>query len=151
MHAHRIPEDPPKARRRFPRELLVVALGSLLVLAVLLVPDLMPPPDETTPPVVALHGRILSIAAPDPTSLDEGGPPVPTGKVEIIDGERKGEVLDAQIEGPGGTQLIGDYKPGDEVVVTITRSADETAPYIAVADRWRTLPLEAWSGSLPWP
>ena len=124
----------------------MVVLGSLLVLAVLLLPDLMPPPDETSPPVVALHGRIVSVALPDPTKVDEGAPPVPTAKVEIIEGERQGEILDAQIEGPGGSQLIGDYKPGDEVVVSITRSADESAPYIAVADRWRTLPLELLVG-----
>ena len=128
-------------RRRVPRELIVVVLGALLVLAVLLVPDLMPPPDETTPPVVALHGRIVSVALPDPTSVDEGAPPVPTAKVLILEGARQGEVLDAQIEGPGGSQLIGDYKPGDEVVVSITRSADEAAPYVAVADRWRVVPL----------
>ncbi len=152
MHAHPIPTDPPTDGRRripgtrLPRELLVVALGSLLVLVVLFLPDLMPPPDETTPPVVALHGRIVSIQAPDQTTVDEGGPPVPSARVEILDGARQGEVIDAQIEGPGGTQLIGDYKPGDEVVVTITRSADESAPYVAVADRWRTFPLGALVG-----
>ena len=107
----------------------------------MLLPDLMPPADDTTPPVVALHGRILSVEAPDPSGVAQGLPPVPTARVVILDGQRQGEVLDAQIEGPGGSQLIGDYKPGDEVVVSITRNEDGSAPYIAVADRWRVFPL----------
>ena len=124
----------------------MVALGSLLVLAVLLLPDLVPPPADTTPPVVALHGRIVSVSAPDPSSVETGAPPVPMARVEVIDGERKGDILDAQIEGPGGSQLIGDYKPGDEVVVSITRSDDGSPPYVAVADRWRVFPLQALVG-----
>ena len=143
MHAHPIPDDQPTPRRRVPRELLVVVLGALLVLAVMLLPDLMPPADDTTPPVVALHGRILSVEAPDPSSVAQGMPPVPTARVVILDGERQGQVLDAQIEGPGGSQLVGDYKPGDEVVVSITRNEDGSSPYIAVADRWRVFPLQA--------
>jgi uncharacterized membrane protein len=141
VHAHPVPDPTPPGRPRVPRELLVVLLGTLLVVGVLLLPDLVPPPDDGTPPVVALHGRIVSIAAPDADQVAVGAPPVPTARVLILEGERAGETLDAQIEGPGGSQLIGDYKPGDEVVVSITRSADEAEPYVAVADRWRVVPV----------
>lgn len=65
-----------------------------------------------------------------------------TARVEILDGPRAGEVVTAFMEGPGGSQLIADYQPGDEVVLTITQQANDPEPYIAVVDHWRIVPLQ---------
>jgi uncharacterized membrane protein len=77
----------------------------------------------------------------DPTSTDAGNAPVDTARVEILEGDRAGEILTAFMEGPGGSQLVADYRAGDEVVVTITQNAMDAEPYVAVADRWRIVPL----------
>jgi uncharacterized membrane protein len=126
-----------EARRQLP----VIAGGVLLVVLLMLLPDFAPASRDASVPVEAYHGRILEIVPPDPASTEAGTPPVATARVEIIEGERSGEVLTAFMEGPGGSQLVADYKPGDEVVVTITQNAVDAEPYVAVADRWRLAPL----------
>lgn len=124
------------------RQLLTVLGGLLLIGLVMLVPDLAPPPADDTPPVDALHGRILEIVPADRGSLDGGGPPVATARVEILEGPRTGEVLTAFLEGPGGSQVVAGYAAGDEVLVSITRAAEGDEPYVAVADRWRIPSLQ---------
>lgn len=115
------------------------AAGLALVLGLLAIPDLGPGPVPGYRPVDALHGRIESIAAaPDAT-----GPAAPRAKVRLIDGPRAGELVDAWLTGPGGSQLVADYRPGDEVVVTITQAADGGPPFVAITDRWR-LPALGW-------
>jgi uncharacterized membrane protein len=131
-----------EARRQLP----VIVGGVLLVVLLLLLPDLAPASADASVPVEALHGRILEIIPPDPASTEAGTPPVATARVEIIEGDRSGEVLTAFMEGPGGSQLVADYKPGDEVVVTITQNALGAEPYVAVADRWRIVPLQLLVG-----
>ena len=61
--------------------------------------------------------------------------------VLLLEGARAGEVLDAYLEGPGGSQVVANYAPGDEVVVAITK-AGRRRPYVAVADRWRVETLQ---------
>ncbi len=116
--------------------------GVLLTLVILLLPDLVPPPTDTSTPVEAYHGVILEIIPADPDGAETGRPPVPTARVEILEGDRAGEVLDAYLEGPGGSQVAAEYKPGDEVVLVITQSGTSTEPYVAVADRWRVETLQ---------
>ncbi len=127
-----------EARRQLP----VIVGGVLLVLVIMLLPDFAPASPDASVPVEAYHGRILEIVPADGSNTDQGTAPVDTARVEIIEGPRSGDVLTAFMEGPGGSQLVADYKPGDEVVLTITQSAFDAEPYVAVADRWRILPLQ---------
>jgi len=128
------------------RQLPAVLGGVLLILLILLLPDLGPPPTDESAPVQAFHGRILEIVPADPNGAETGRPPVDTARVEILEGERTGEVLDAYLEGPGGSQSVAGYAAGDEVVVTITTSGADPEPYVAVADRWRLVPLQLLIG-----
>lgn len=123
-------------------QLPAVLGGVLLILVILLLPDLVPPSTDTSPPVEAFHGVILEIIPADPDGADTGRPPVATARVEILEGERAGEVLDAYLEGPGGSQVVAGYAPGDEVVVAITQGGLTAEPYVAVADRWRVQTLQ---------
>ena len=113
-------------------------LGGLLLLAALwLIPD----PSLVRPGVEAValvHGRVLSIAAADPeTGLQ-------TARVEILDGERAGEEVTADLGtgaavGPGGPVAPEDvapaYAPGDDVVLQVSTTPD--GEFIAVSDLWR--------------
>ena len=128
------------------RQLQVIVGGVLLVLVIMLLPDFAPASPDASAPVEAYHGRILEIVPADPSSAEQGSAPVDTARVEIIEGERSGDVLTAFMEGPGGSQLVADYEPGDEVVLTITQNAFDAEPYVAVADRWRLLPLQLLVG-----
>ena len=64
-------------------------------------------------------------------------------KVTYLEGPQAGQTVDAYLVGPGGAQSVADYKPGDEVVVTISASPDAGAPFVSVSDRWR-LPVLGW-------
>jgi uncharacterized membrane protein len=123
-------------------QLPAVLGGVALTLLILLLPDLAPPATNPSQPVEAYHGVILEIVPADPDGAETGLPPVDTARVQILAGDRAGEVLDAYLEGPGGSQLVATYVPGDEVVVTITQSGTSTEPYVAVADRWRVETLQ---------
>jgi len=110
--------------------------GGLLLVALWLLPDLMPAP--TGPSTIELaHGRIETLL-PD---ADEGAPNV---RVEILDGPRAGTTLDGYAEGPSGAEDLPTYSPGDEVIVTI--SPGEPVPLVAVSDRWRAPALAAILG-----
>jgi uncharacterized membrane protein len=110
--------------------------GGLLLVALWLLPDLMPAP--TGPSTIELaHGRIEALL-PD---ADEGAPNV---RVAIVDGPRAGTTLDGYIEGPSGAKDLPAYSPGDEVIVTI--SPGEPVPLVAVSDRWRAPALAAILG-----
>lgn len=120
------------------RQLVTIAGGLILIAIVMALPVPTPPPAAGGAEVQALHGRILEIVPPSPDGTDQGRPPVPMARIVVLDGDRAGEVLEASLEGPGGTEVASGFMPGDEVVVSITRADAAAEPYVAVADRWRT-------------
>jgi uncharacterized membrane protein len=131
-----MPRDP------FQRHLIVVLFGLGLICLVLLLPDLSPHVSGQNGPVEAYRGRIEQISAP---ATDPGSdlPPVPMATVEILDGPRAGQHIDAYLTGPSGSQDTSTYAPGQEVVVTFTKTPDGSQDYIEVSDKWR-LPGLAW-------
>ena len=125
------------------RQLTVILGGVILIVLITLIPDLAPPSPDIGAPVEAYKGEILEIIPPDVGGSEAGGAPVFTAQVLLLDGALKGQTVTAFVEGPGGSQLVAAYAPGDQVVVTITQDANEAEPYIAVADRWRFEPIAA--------
>jgi uncharacterized membrane protein len=114
--------------RRFGPSL--VAIAAIVVIALL--PDFASQISSQNQAVETDHGRIQEIV---PQQSGEAFRP-PYANVLILDGPRSGQVMQAYLEGPGGSQVVANYQVGDEVVVTVTK--DETGqPYIAVSDRWR--------------
>lgn len=111
----------------------LIALAFIALLAVM--PDLGPRVVGADAPVAAHHARIVGIGTADPDQPYRA----PFARVLVLDGPLAGRELEAYLEGPGGSQVVADYQPGDEVVVTVTQDASGQ-PYIAVSDRWR-LPL----------
>ena len=125
------------------RQLTVILGGVILIVLITLIPDLAPPSPDIGAPVEAYKGEILEIIPPDVGGSEGGGAPVFTAQVLLLDGALKGQTVTAFVEGPGGSQLVAAYAPGDQVVVTITQDENEPEPYIAVADRWRFEPIAA--------
>ena len=125
------------------RQLTVILGGVILIVLITLIPDLAPPSPDIGAPVEAYKGEILEIIPPDVGGSEAGGAPVFTAQVLLLDGALKGQTVTAFVEGPGGSQLVAAYAPGDQVVVTITQDENEAEPYIAVADRWRFEPIAA--------
>jgi uncharacterized membrane protein len=123
------------------RQLTVILGGVILIVLITLIPDLAPPSPDLGAPVEAYKGQILEIIPPDLGGSEAGGAPVFTAQVLLLDGALRGQTVTAFVEGPGGSQLVAAYAPGDQVVVTITQDANEPEPYIAVADRWRFEPI----------
>jgi uncharacterized membrane protein len=121
---------------------LSILVGMALVALVLLLPDLTPVVQGGDSTVTAYHGRIESIVTPS-GAPDPDSPPVTMAKVTYLEGPQVGQTVDAYLVGPGGAQSVADYKPGDEVVVTISASPDAGAPFVSVSDRWR-LPALGW-------
>ena len=119
-----------------------ILVGIALVGLVLFLPDLTPVVQGGDSTVTAYHGRIESIVTPSGESNPDS-PPVTMAKVTYLEGPLMGQTADAYLVGPGGAQSVADYKPGDEVVVTISASPDAGAPFISVSDRWR-LPVLGW-------
>ncbi len=119
-----------------------ILVGIALVGLVLLLPDLTPVVQGGDSTVTAYHGRIESIVTPS-GEADPDSPPVTMAKVTYLEGPQAGQTVDAYLVGPGGAQSVADYKPGDEVVVTISASPDAGTPFVSVSDRWR-LPVLGW-------
>ncbi len=108
----------------------LVAVAAIVALALL--PNLGPNLQTQNQGVEAMHARIRDIV---PRRADEPLRP-PYANVDILDGPHVGQTMLAYLEGPGGSQIVANYQPGDEVVVTIT-SDQAGQPYVAVSDRWR--------------
>jgi uncharacterized membrane protein len=127
-------------RGRVTRNVLTTLAGIALIGLLFLLPDLAPGvADDQREVVTAFRGRIESIHEPVPDA-DAETPPVPIATVRALDGPRAGETLDAYLAGPGGSQSIAGYRPGDEVVVTITQGPEGSQSFVSVSDRWR-IPL----------
>jgi uncharacterized membrane protein len=102
--------------------------GIVLLVALFLVPDLTPPATEP-PPVELIHGRIVEFH--DRT----GGSTGPDVRIEVVQGPRRGQILDGYLQGPSGQIELPRYDIGDDVLVSISLEPDST--FIAVADLWR--------------
>ena len=89
-------------------------------------------PDRTG--LTAYRGQIVEIDATRTPRPDQGFEP--NVRVRLVEGPQAGQVVDAYLEGPGGSLDISTYRPGDDVVVTFSRTADGQE-FIAVSDRWR--------------
>ena len=119
--------DPPFLGLR--RNAAALFAGLVLVIGIgFFLPDLTPPPTQP-PPVELLRGRIVELLPPsdDPTAPDV--------RVLALDGDKKGQTLDAHLQGPSGQEALPRYQVGDEVVVNV--SLDPTAPFVSVADLYR--------------
>ena len=122
-------ETPPVPFVGLRRNARALAGGAVLLAVIFfLVPDLTPPP-TAPPPVELVHGRIVELLPP---TQDVNQPDV---RIRVVDGPRKGQLLEGHLQGPSGTQDLPRYTVGDEVVVNI--STDPEAPFIAVADLYR--------------
>jgi uncharacterized membrane protein len=122
------------------RQLLSAAAGLLLIGIVLVLPDLAP--GIRSPDVVqAYRGEIVSVEQPTPGD-NRDLPPIPIAHVLMLEGPQSGQVVLADMIGPGGSQTVADYKPGDDVVVTISNDQDGRGKVLSVSDRWRVLPIE---------
>ncbi len=105
----------------------------------MLLPDLGPS-HVGPPPVSAYHARVVGLLGGqrlDPAN--PGGGYLPDVRVLVLEGPFAGRDLDAYLEAPGGSQVLPQYRTGDEVLVTLTEQPSG-APFVAVSDRWR-LPL----------
>lgn len=113
-------------------------LTALFAVGLAVVLFLLPDPtsiNRDNADVEAFRGRIEAIRQPA-DDRDPMTPPVPIAEVVALDGERSGERLDAWITGQGGSQIVADYRVGEEVLVTVTGAPGEER-FVAVADRWR--------------
>jgi uncharacterized membrane protein len=128
------------------RNLFATLLGLVLVGIILLLPDVAQRVTQEREAVTAFHARIVEILAAPPDPQGDL-PPVPIARVLALDGDKAGQTIQAYLSGPGGSQNVSGYHPGDEVVVTITQSPDESTPFVAVSDRWR-IPYLEWLGAL---
>ncbi len=125
------PRTSPAGRSSF-RMLAAGIVAALAIVLLALLPDLGPRMQAADRPIDASHGRIVDIV---PRRSDESFRP-PYANVLLLDGAKAGQTVQAYLEGPGGSQVVANYQPGDEVVVTTT--TDENGqPYVAVSDRWR--------------
>ena len=131
---HQEPQTHPEPRTSQAAAHVRAIIGGLILLTLLwLIPDAAVAPGQET--VTLEHGRIVSVAAADP----ETG--IATAQVEILDGERAGERVTAEIAGATGAEAgagaspAASYAPGDEVVLQVSETPE--GDFIAIADRWR--------------
>jgi uncharacterized membrane protein len=125
--------------RPWARHLFAVVVGLLLIGIVLVLPDLAAG-IRSADVVQAYRGEIVSIAQ-QPAGNDPNLPPIPIAKVRMLEGPQAGQTVDALMTGPGGSQTVADYKPGESVIVTITDDQNG-GKVVSVSDRWRLPALE---------
>jgi uncharacterized membrane protein len=115
--------------------LVAAGLGLLVVLGLIAFSPEAPVSDRAQ--VEAFHARIVRLLGDHRTDpANPGGGFLPDVRVELLDGPQAGEQQDAYLQAPGESQVIADYRVGDEVVLTRTVMPDGP-PFVAVADRWR--------------
>ena len=111
----------------------------LLIGIVLVLPDIGAGPRDETDVVEAYRGEIVSIQEPP---ADAGtDTPVPMARVRMLEGSQAGQTIEAYLTGPGGSQSVASYRPGDAVVVTIIDGQDGGV-FVSVSDRWRIPPVQ---------
>lgn len=118
--------------RRIRSALPALVVGVVLVVGVLLLPDLSP--SESIPVVgqESLHGRIVESLGTDGTGL-------PLFTVEVLDGPRSGERVEAAVQ-DGTSAMPGSaerrrYAVGDEVVVT--SFTGPAGGFTVITEPWR--------------
>ena len=89
--------------RSFSRAVLGPLLAIAAILLIGLLPDLSPHVASDNQAVDARHGRIVEIV---PRRADEAFRP-PFANVQLLDGPHAGETVQAYLEGPGGSQIVG--------------------------------------------
>jgi uncharacterized membrane protein len=118
-----------RADSRVRHNAIALLVGALLLAGLWLLPDLAPQP--TTPsPVTLLRGRLVEALDPGPDGTG------PDARVQVVDGQQAGEMLDVYLEGPSGQQEVPTYAIGDEVIVSVSGDG-ESGTFVAVSDRWR--------------
>jgi uncharacterized membrane protein len=122
---------------RLGTSLVAIAIGVVLIAAILLMPDLTP---SDAVPVVGQQnerGRVLEELPPDPTGL-------PRFAVEILDGPEAGRRVDAVVQDASGavpgSSTRDPYRAGDEVVVT--SFTGPAGGFAVISEPWR-VPLLA--------
>lgn len=126
------------------RNVASTAAGLIFIGLIALLPDLSADINAGVDPIAAYRGRIESILPAPPDAAAGLGP---GARVLMLEGPQSGQTIDAYLVGPGGSQIVADYRAGDEVVVTTTQGPDPSRPFVAVSDRWRIPSLE-WLGLL---
>ncbi|MFI5261563.1 MAG: YibE/F family protein [Candidatus Limnocylindrales bacterium] len=117
------------------RPLLLPALALAILCAVLALPDLAGAVGSGTASVTAYQGRLVTVVA-NPTPLQGGTGFSPDATVLMLEGPDAGHDVPAYLQGPGGTEDLSSFHPGDAVVVTYTPQPG-AGPFIAVTDHWR--------------
>ncbi len=126
------PLEPQDSELRTDRRIVLYGLALILLVGFLVfVPNLVP---AATRQVVSNleHARIETVQA-----AQNGAPP--TATVVVLDGPQAGMRVLANLQGPSSQLQLPDYRPGDEVVLSVDRQPGGPTTY-AVIDRWR-LPL----------
>jgi uncharacterized membrane protein len=120
------------------RHALALSVGLLLLVGLFILPDLSPPPEASLPDVELVQARLIEIQPPgtDPTE--------PDARVEILSGSRTGDVSEAWLQGPTGSQEAPRFEVGDEVIVAISPEPD--GEFVAVNDLWRIPTIAALVG-----
>ena len=121
------------------RNIVVFGLGLLFcALMIAVLPDLAPA--QTGLISDRAHGRVTAL-------LTTGDQVAPQASVLLLDGNHKGETINALLESPTSQTQIPKYQPGDEVLVAIDLQPDGTITY-SVIDRWRAPILLTIVGAL---
>lgn len=122
--------------RRLAAALPAMLIGSALVAALWLMPDLAP---AEAIPVVGQqsdHGRVVASLGTDPTGL-------PLFEVELLDGPSAGERVEALVQDGSaavpGSAARDPYRVGDDVVVT-SFTGPAAGNFAVISEPWR-LPL----------
>ena len=125
-------DGPEPPRRPWLPHAMRAAVAVAFIVGLILLPDLTE--RRGSPTLAAYRGEIVEINANAQPLPDVGFEP--NVRVRLQEGPEAGQIVDAYLEGPGGSLDVSSYRPGDEVVVTFTRTPDG-AQFVAVSDRWR--------------
>jgi uncharacterized membrane protein len=123
-----LPDEEPA--RRAPH-IIRAALAIALILVLFAIPDLVTLPQRDE--LATYRGTIVELVE---APAQPGPGLAPNVRVRLSEGPLEGQVVDANLEGPGGTVDVSGYHEGDDVVVTFSRTPDGQE-YVAVSDRWR--------------
>ncbi len=124
--------EPEEQELRRDRRIVLYGVGLVLLTGFLVfLPNLVP---ASTRQVVSdlAHARIVLV-----TPATNGAEP--TAQVVVLDGRQAGMRVSAVLQGPSSQLQLPDYRPGDEVVLSIDHQPGSPITY-TVIDRWR-LPL----------